>query len=33
LVELAVNSSYYRTLANVLNSCGKALYLRSTMAV
>jgi len=24
---------YYRTLANVLNSRGKALYLRSTMAV
>jgi len=28
-----MNFLYYQTLANVLNSCGKALYLRSTMVV
>jgi len=28
-----MNFLYYRTLANVLNSGGKALYLRSTMIV
>jgi len=28
-----MNFFYYRTLANELNSRGKALYLRSTMVV
>jgi len=33
LLELAMSFLYNRTLANVLNSRGKALNLRSTMVV
>jgi len=33
LLEQEMNFVYYRTLANVLSSRGKALYLRSTMVV
>jgi len=32
-LELAMDFLYYRMLANALNSCPKALYVRSTMVV
>jgi len=33
LLELAMNFLYYRTLANVLNSRGKAVHLHFTIVV